>query len=858
MKIYDNLGNLLQKDYNYKNAIERNKEYLEHAEYLNDSTHIIKALNKIANNYSQINGYNEASEYIFKALRVIDSYGDENPCIKTEKAAILRNLGYIYLIGIQTEDAFNCLEESLKLEQLTGNNEGEAKTLLYLGKLFEQNNQYDSAYQFYTQSLDRNIKLNSVSGISENYNHIGNLFMTANDFDGAKVYLESSYNIINNTSDKLNKLKACLSLGGFNTKTGNFNEAKKNLSEGLKISKELKMPAYLEKSHHLLSELYEKEGKSSLALSERILSDNYGYEYRRERSINRILQLRLEYENDLYEKEKQEIHEQYLATEEQNKKTIKASVSIILVLIVLIFSIVKYFSLQKNKNDAVYQLEMLKSGFFSNISQEYKTPISIIHGVVEKLRNNLDIQYNDNIVLDLEVLLRQTKNLRLLTNGISSVSKLREVRKPSEEVNGNIIAYLKYLFDSFKVLSEIKKIEYEFKTEIDELNLEYIPEYIRLIMNNLLSRTFSHSSHNDNITVFVGVDKLNKNYKIQISNTGSLKIKSTDFDISITKEIVYRLKGSFDKINDSENTTTFIITLPVVNERRKSLQKSDNYIGDSNLINPEDNSILLPIIEYNNDKPTILVVENNIDLNYYLTSILKDKYNVVVEYNIENAINSFREIKPDIIISDIIFSHSSGYALCKEIRTSKNSTHTPIVLISRTNSKEERVLSIKNGADAFISLPIYETELTAILERLLKQKKSINENTISISSIKKSIAEEGKLNNSDTDFLHRVTDIIYKEITNTENIIEIISSEMCLSSSQLNRKIKSIAGVTTSNYILNVRLNKAKKQLTVTQKLIGEIAMECGFNDFAYFSRSFKKRFGITPTTVQKLQHSLN
>lgn len=112
--------------------------------------------------------------------------------------------------------------------------------------------------------------------------------------------------------------------------------------------------------------------------------------------------------------------------------------------------------------------------------------------------------------------------------------------------------------------------------------------------------------------------------------------------------------------------------------------------------------------------------------------------------------------------------------------------------------------------------------------------------------------------NVDPDFLNRVNSIIYREITNTDNIIEIISSELCISSSQLNRRIKLMTGMTTSNFILKTRLNRAKKQLTLTQKPIGEIAMECGFNDFAYFSRSFKKEFEMTPTTFQRIPHSVN
>lgn len=110
----------------------------------------------------------------------------------------------------------------------------------------------------------------------------------------------------------------------------------------------------------------------------------------------------------------------------------------------------------------------------------------------------------------------------------------------------------------------------------------------------------------------------------------------------------------------------------------------------------------------------------------------------------------------------------------------------------------------------------------------------------------------------DPEFIDRVTSLIFREITNTDNIIEVISSELCISSSQLNRRIKLMTGMTTTNFILKTRLNRAKKQLTVTQKQIGEVAMDCGFNDFAYFSRSFKKEFEMTPSAFQRITNSLN
>lgn len=171
--------------------------------------------------------------------------------------------------------------------------------------------------------------------------------------------------------------------------------------------------------------------------------------------------------------------------------------------------------------------------------------------------------------------------------------------------------------------------------------------------------------------------------------------------------------------------------------------------------------------------------------------------------------------------------------------TSNSEKHVPIKTDVENETIAEKEIMSNNVA-------LSETEIIRAMESIRNTKTIIETESELNSNLKTSI---------NPDFLHRVTSIIYREITNTENLIEVISSELCMSSSQLNRRIKLMTGMTTSHFILVIKLNRAKKQLTLTQKPIGEIAVECGFNDFAYFSRSFKKEFEMTPTTFQRIAH---
>jgi len=201
----------------------------------------------------------------------------------------------------------------------------------------------------------------------------------------------------------------------------------------------------------------------------------------------------------------------------------------------------------------------------------------------------------------------------------------------------------------------------------------------------------------------------------------------------------------------------------------------------------------------------------------------------------------------------------NGFLLCKELKQSLVTNHVPVILLTNDNSRSERIRGFEYGADAFLSKPVYEDELMAVIDQLLSNRKQLREKYYAnLRLVQQQENVHGQKNDVNLDFLQRITNLIYKDITNTENIFDKLSSDICLSSSQLNRKMKAITGLTTTNYILKTRLNKAKKLLTNTPKPIGDIAMECGFNDFAYFSRSFKKEFGMTPTSFQRLPQSLN
>ena len=392
-----------------------------------------------------------------------------------------------------------------------------------------------------------------------------------------------------------------------------------------------------------------------------------------------------------------------------------------LALIVAIVSLIYIIFLNKRlldiKRDSYSNDYNMQSAMNHNFSNEFKTPISNIIEIIEKLKNGFTQNSDSESLIEFEMLLSQSEKLKMLIEGETLVENTIIEKDPDIVVHGNLISFYQYMFENYSELAEFKKIDYLFQSNVKEINIDYKPDSLKIIINNLVGKALKICSEGDSVRVKIIINNNIKYYILDIAYSLNNNIDPIHFEryleLLTTKQIVSKLNGSIDYNYTAGVETLFSIKLPISNH-------FDN----------------LP----------------------------------------------------------------SG---CLTI-------HKPV----------------KSG--------------------------------ITIEKINNPDSNNGSNLDIDPEFLTRVTTLIYREITNTDNIIDIISSELCLSSSQLNRRIKLLTGMTTSNFILKTRLNRAKKRLVNTQKQIGEVALECGFNDFAYFSRSFKKEFGMTPTTFQRLPHSAN
>ena len=293
-----------------------------------------------------------------------------------------------------------------------------------------------------------------------------------------------------------------------------------------------------------------------------------------------------------------------------------------------------------------------------------------------------------------------------------------------------------------------------------------------------------------------------------------------------------------------------IFELPVKQETQseESVEYFDEAMDGELDVNRESNKKSV----YQQKQPVVLVVEDNKDVISYLKAILAAKYQLIVARNGEDGLALAEEHLPDIVLADIMVPKKDGTQLCCEMKESPMLNHIPVIMLTAKSSDEDRIKGLRCGAEAYIKKPFDPDELLITIHNILEGRKTLIDKYAAISNNSNRSIHKSK-ESSNLIFLQGVTDIIHAEMQHADLGPAFIAQKLSISLSQLNRKMNIVTGKSTMNYILQVKLNNARKMMQDKNISMAEIANICGFSDQNYFSRMFKKEFGITPTQYQKI-----
>ncbi|OJU51947.1 MAG: AraC family transcriptional regulator, partial [Bacteroidales bacterium 45-6] len=521
-------------------------------------------------------------------------------------------------------------------------------------------------------------------------------------------------------------------------------------------------------------------------------------------------------------------------------------------------------------SEQLHEATNAKLVFFTNISHEFKTPLSLIIGPVETLLlgNELDEKQRSMLLL-------VKRNSERLLHLISEIIEFRRFENGKMEMHyseadlKSFLDELSPLFDEYMHSKHIK-----FKTHADpdmSYQMVFDKEKMEKIYCNLLANAFKHVNTGGSIAV--GLSKTKDYIQFSVFNTGSHipleeqknifdrfyrlenENNSTGIGLALVSSLVEMHGGSIEVESRMNEGTRFSIKFPLV-QLPVSPEKATGYKGGEYIrmkIGDEiqkDDSEFLAERDEQDEKPLILVIEDNADMRHYMHHVLSDEYQISEAGNGTDGIEKAIKQIPDLVISDVMMPEKDGFEVCRTLKENISTSHIPVILLTACALDEQKAAGFESGAEAYIPKPFNAELLKIRIRKLIENRRKIQEifGTTSIVSTTK----KATLADMEQDFIDHFKAHVEKNITNPELNVDDIAKSLGLSRVQLYRKLRSLTDYTPNELIRIIRLKHAIRLLSTRSKSIAEVAYESGFSSPSYFTKCFKEQYNVNPTDYLK------
>ena len=519
------------------------------------------------------------------------------------------------------------------------------------------------------------------------------------------------------------------------------------------------------------------------------------------------------------------------------------------------------------------ELHQSKFKFFFNISHEFLTPLSIISCSIEELKRMYNI---DNKIL--KAAQSNTIRLNRLIEEILDFQKLENNKLKLNISYGDISSFVCNLCqENFALLAKNKNVSLCMQSEPEHIAAWFDTNKIDKILYNLLSNAikFSYQDGRGKIEILLKAEDQESEFQyktllIKIRNIGKgiatdelpyifnrfyensfkqLGLKGNGIGLALTKSLVELHKGTISVTSELEEWTEFTIRIPI-NKTSYSNEQINETIEHRFIVNDSPEGAAIQQSQSNSEiqksskQNSVLVIEDDQDLRDSLQRLLQEKYTISMATNGEEGLKLVQDIKPDLILSDVMMPIMDGFELCKQLKRKKETSCIPIILLTAKINDKDYLEGLNCGADAYITKPFNFNVLQANIDMVISNRKRV------IDSFKSNPLTQNidiTISSYDEKFLKEAMDIVKKNMENPEFDVKHFCEIMQVSNSMLYRKLKSLANMSPNEFIRSIRLNTAKELIKQRRGNVSDIAYLVGFKDAHYFSVCFKKEFNMTP-----------
>lgn len=515
--------------------------------------------------------------------------------------------------------------------------------------------------------------------------------------------------------------------------------------------------------------------------------------------------------------------------------------------------------------DKLREMDKAKNRFFTNITHEFRTPLTVIQGMADLIDKNPEEWLKEGASR-----IRSNSNVLLrLVNQMLDLARIESGMMPVRLVQGDVKAFITYVSDLFGSVARIREINLVTAIDREPFLMDYDPDKLLQILSNLLSNALKFTGKGGMVKVSAREDARDSVYVISVSDTGcgispehlphifdrffqsgskTGDQQGSGLGLFHVRELLELLNGRITAESIPGEGSVFTVLLPVT---RNALKET---ISDSTGIEKQVRTYLPvsrggvqqdeEVVTAGSGLPMMLIVEDSPDVSRYLGAIMKDEYQVELAGNGKTGYGKAVDMVPDIILSDVMMPEMDGIEMLDKVKGDFRTSHIPVVMLTAKADVDSRLEGLAKGADAYLAKPFNEKELHIVLKNLVEIRRKLQERYAVTDRPAEPPTEEFRMEDA---FMSKVRQVLEANLEDEEFGVSGLCRELAVSRTQLYRKFKSLCNRTLSDYFKILRLYKARELLITSDLNVTEICFSVGFKNLSYFSREFKIEFGKSP-----------
>lgn len=823
----------------YDEALRLHIRGLDMARAVGDSSEWIQALNNIATDYRRMGMLDVAQSYHYQALTLCDESSDTTYQMRKNRMKALNGLGNIYLSIYSYDDADSVFRQALEGEHQLGSATGQAINYANLGSIYSARGDDEKALDYYRQSMFYNKKDSNLLGMALCHLYFGNIYEKRQQYDLALREYEQSDRMMTDLKDLWHALEPRLALASVYYHTHEDAKAQALLDRADATARQINSWEHIVEVHHLYFQLMQRQGRYHEALDHHLIATAYQDSILDNEKLDRIHNIGINIERTR-QQEMVDMAQNELQTEKRIRQQSAWLFGLTVILLLAVISALLYVQRMRHRSmEMMREASRLREDFFTNITHEFRTPLTVILGLSRKIRENTEVP--QSVSDKASTIERQGNRLLTLVTQLLDISKVKSVIGEPNWQHGNICAQVAMLLETYIDYAANRGVTLKYHYD-KAIEMDFVPDYVNKVMSNLVSNALKFTPNGG--TISVNLYQRGDRLHIDVSDTGNGissdklahifepfyttgdmgEAKGTGIGLALTQEIISHLNGTITAESQVGKGTTFHIVMPIQNRSADPVTETE--IGNSG-------------------KPIIVVAEDNADVADLLCTQLEPFYEVVAARDGVEALKHAGEIIPDLVITDVMMPNMDGMALARAIRANDLTAHIPIIMVTARVTEQDRIEGIKAGADAYLVKPFNTEELLTRVAKLLEQRIMLRDKyaqTITQAPVTDDAIEDH--------FLARVEQVIVAHINKGEDItVTMVADDLNITARQLHRKVTGLINQSPAALIRITRINCAKTIMAAKPEMpLKSVALACGFTDYSHFAKVFRTVTGVSPT----------